>query len=502
MKKKIILGILFLLVIVFGVGIFSMKGDKIAKNVYVKDINIGKLTKDEAEKKLSSEYKMEAFNFKYKDKEWNIEPKTIDVSYDLGKTVQNAYDVNRKGNIIVNVFKSLKSMVGGKTVINVAIDFNEDKLVKELEKISKDIDVEVKNATLNIVNDEIEVVKEESGLELDIEASKKNFINNLENTNFAEELVVAKVEPEVNSDDLKNIDTLLASYSTVLSGSSGGRVENIRLATERTSDVLLMPNQEFSYNKHTGEITEANGYKKATVISGGEVAYGIGGGICQVSSTLFNSVLYAGLDIVNRVNHSIPSTYVDLGRDATVTDSGIDFVFKNNNNNPVFIKNYYANGKITCQIFGVKSDKKDIEITTKVNSTIPYKTIEKADASLGAGATKLLESGRTGYSVTTYRTFYDKNGKEIKKETVCSSHYPSKNAVVAVGSKPSSSNNKDETPSGSNNSNSGSNNAGNNNSGSNNAGDNNSGGNNPGESGGNPITPPSTEPVTPQEPTE
>lgn len=91
---------------------------------------------------------MEPFNFKYKDDEWKISPETIDVSYDLSKTVQNAYDVNRKGNIIVNVFKSLKSMLGVKTHINIAIDFNEDKLVKELEKISKEINIEVKNATL------------------------------------------------------------------------------------------------------------------------------------------------------------------------------------------------------------------------------------------------------------------------------------------------------------------------------------------------------------------
>ncbi len=442
MIKKIIVGILFLLLVVAGIGIFSMKGDKIAKNVYVKDINIGRLTKDEAEKKLSNEYKMESFNFKYKDEDWNVEPQVIDVSYDLAKTVENAYDVNRKGNIIVNIFKSLKSMVGAKTAINVAIDFNEEKLEKELEKISKDINVEVKNATLKVENDAIEVVKEENGLELDIEASKKNLIKNLESSNFTEELVVVKIEPEVRSTDLKNIDTLLASYTTVLSDTSAERVENIRIAAERTSDILLIPDQEFSYNEHTGERTKANGYKSAHVISAGEVTYGIGGGVCQVSSTLFNTILYSGLDIVSRTNHSIPSSYVGLGRDATVTDSGIDFVFKNSYKNPVFIKNYYANGKITCQIFGVKADKKDVEISTTINASTPYSTTEKVDASLPEGVTKTLESGRKGYSVTTYRIFYDKNGKEIKREIVCQSHYPRKNAVVAVGSNKNTNNNQ------------------------------------------------------------
>ncbi len=131
MRKKIILGVLCFVLVILGVGLFSTKSDKISKNVYVKNINIGKLTKDEAKEKLSSEYKMEPFNFKYKDDEWKISPETIDVSYDLSKTVQNAYDVNRKGNIIVNVFKSLKSMLGVKTHINIAIDYNEDKKEKE-----------------------------------------------------------------------------------------------------------------------------------------------------------------------------------------------------------------------------------------------------------------------------------------------------------------------------------------------------------------------------------
>ena len=190
---------------------------------------------------------------------------------------------------------------------------------------------------------------------------------------------------------------MLGSYSTTLYDSGYGRVQNIKLATKKTSDIILMPGETFSYNKHTGVRSADNGYKLAHVISSGKVAYGIGGGVCQVSSTLFNAVLYSGLDIVSRTNHSIPSTYVDLGRDATVSDSGIDFVFKNNYKHPVFIKNNYTDGVIKCQIFGHKSDKKNREISTKY-----------------------------GYNITTYRTYYDNNKKEIKKEAVCTSAYLSR----------------------------------------------------------------------------
>lgn len=433
--KKIILGVVLLILILTGIGIYSINGDKISKNVYVKDINIGNLTKDEAKDKLNKEYKMETFTFKYQDNSWNVKPEQIDISYDLEKTVDNAYNLNRRGNIIVNIFNTLKSISGSKSVVNVSVSCNKDKLNSQLEKISKDINVDVKNATLKIENNKVKIVKEENGLELDIDKTKDNFIKNIQNDNFDEILSVKEIEPQVKSSDLEKIDTLLGSYSTVLSDVSYERVENIKLAAKSTSDILLMPGEEFSYNEHTGPRSQKNGYKSAHVISAGEVAYGVGGGICQVSSTLFNSVLYAGLDIVSRTNHSIPSDYVALGRDATVSDSGIDFVFKNNYENPVFIKNYYKSGIMTCQIFGVKSDKQNIEITTKLNNTIEYKTVEKKDSSLSEGKTEVLERGRNGYTVTTYRIYYDENKKIIKKETVCISSYPSKNSVISVGTK-------------------------------------------------------------------
>ena len=173
MKKRILLGILCVILVLIGVGVYSVNGDKISKNVYVKDINIGNLRKDQAKKKLSSEYKMETFDFKYEDDKWSVEPKEINVTYDIDETIEKAYNVNRDENIVVNIFKSLRSMAGYKTNINVSINCDEDKLEKKLKDISKDINVEVKNATLEVKNDEVEVVKEENGLKLDIKSTKK-----------------------------------------------------------------------------------------------------------------------------------------------------------------------------------------------------------------------------------------------------------------------------------------------------------------------------------------
>ena len=155
-----------------------------------------------------------------------------------------------------------------------------------------------------------------------------------------------------------------------------------------------MPGDVFSYNEHIGEINLSNGYKNAPVIVQGVVQEGVGGGVCQVSSTLYNSVLYAGLELVNIKNHSIPSSYVSMGRDATVTDGGIDFVFKNNLKYPVYIKNYVSGNVVTCQIYGSLKDKQNIQISTSTDgvSVAPIKKIE--DPTIPVRGRKTIRIGK------------------------------------------------------------------------------------------------------------
>lgn len=435
MKKGILIALVCLLVAVTGVGIYAIKGENICKNVYVKGINVGGLTKEDAKSKLEKEYEMDVITFKYQSKSWKLEPSKVEMTYDIDKTIDNAYMVNRDKNVVVNIFNGFLSTVGAKKEINVVVDLNKEKVKEELQEIAKEIDVEVKNATLKVDGEKITTEKEKEGLKLEIDKTIKKLVDTVKNGKFEEELIVTKIEPEVVSSDLENIDTLLGSYSTVLVDSTPARVENIKLACSSNNDLIIMPDEEFSYNEHTGDRSKENGYKSAHVIQGGEVTNGVGGGICQVSSTMFNTVLYAGLEIVSRTNHSIPSDYVGLGRDATVSDYGTDFIFKNSLKNPVFIKSYCDGKRVYCQIFGHKSDKQNIEISAVVNAVISNNTIETKDPNLEEGVTEVIERGRVGRRVTTYRIYYDKDGKEINKELVCSSYYPAKNKEVKVGTK-------------------------------------------------------------------
>ncbi|MGX4599322.1 VanW family protein [Faecalimicrobium sp. JNUCC 81] len=436
MKKNIYIGIGIVSVIVIlfiGMTITKINGQKIVKNTYINGINVGGLTKEGAKSELEQKYRLKDLDISYLDKSWQVPYKDIDLSYDLDSTVENAYKLNKENNFMENIYKTIKSELGQKNNLNIAIDYNKDKLKNRIENIARDIDVDVKDASINISGSSIEINDSNSGLKVNVEESLKNIVRELEKGNTKEELVVTKVEPSITREQLQEVNTLLGSHTTKFDSSVSGRSTNIKLAANKSSDVLLMPGESFSYNEHTGMRTTANGYKNAPVIVQGVVQEGVGGGVCQVSSTLYNAALYSGVSFIELKNHSIPSTYVSKGRDATVTDSGIDFVFKNTLEHPIYVKNYVSGNTVTCQIYGSSKDKQNIQISTSIDgvSEAPIKKVE--DPTILKGEEKQLEKGRNGYTVSTYRIYKDENGNVTKKEKVATSYYPKKQGVIAVG---------------------------------------------------------------------
>ena len=158
-----------------------------------------------------------------------------------------------------------------------------------------------------------------------------------------------------------------------------------------------MPGEEFSYNEATGPRSVENGYKEAPIIVNGKVQNGPGGGVCQVSTTIYNSALNSGLEITDVRNHSLASTYAPKGKDATVSDGSIDFKFKNPYKHPIYIKNFVYGGVITSEIYGNSKDKQNISIVTE-----------------NAGISNVVK---------TYRIYKDSYGKTIKREYIATSSY-------------------------------------------------------------------------------
>lgn len=432
----IAIGIIVATLILFiGIMYTQINGDKIAKNTYVGDTNIGNLTKDEAKSMLKDKLNIGAIKLSFNDKQWSLAPSEIEASYDVDETIERAYSFNRNNNILDSLSKTIKTNFGSINSIDMVVNYNEEKLKSKLEKIKSDIDIEVKNATLDISGSNITITDDSKGLELDIENSLNKIKVNLQNGILSDELVVNEVEPKITKSDLSNVNTILGRYTTVIKGSSEGRISNIKIAAQKMNNFLMMPGDEFSYVDKTGPYTASNGYKNAPVIVEGELQNGMGGGVCQLSSTLYNSVLYAGLEIVELRNHTIPSSYVPKGRDATVTDSGVDFVFKNNLTEPVYIKSYVYGSTLVTEIYGSSKDKQNIEIQTNIDSVSEATVKNVEDPTIDKGKEKVIEKGRDGYTVSTYRIYKDNEGNVIKKEKIYTSYYPKKQTVVAIGTK-------------------------------------------------------------------
>ncbi len=228
---------------------------------------------------------------------------------------------------------------------------------------------------------------------------------------------------------------LLGSYSTTFSTANVSRSTNIRLASNKINGIVIMPGETFSYNQTVGQRTAAAGFKSAAVYAGGEVTTGIGGGICQVSSTLYNAVLLANLEIVERQNHGFNTGYVPVGRDATVSWGGPDFKFKNTRNYPIRVVSTVSGGRIITEIFGLKMENEyEVEIQSYVTQYIKYKTIEKKDATLEKGKTKVIQSGSNGCKSVAYRIL-KQNGEVVSKTLLSQDTYNPHNEIISVGTK-------------------------------------------------------------------
>ena len=226
----------------------------------------------------------------------------------------------------------------------------------------------------------------------------------------------------------------LSKFSTSFSSSNYSRSTNISLAAQKLNGVVIMPGETFSYNQTVGQRTKAAGFKEAPAYLNGQVVQEVGGGICQVSSTLYNAVLYSNLEIVERYNHGFKPSYVKPGLDATVSWGGPDFKFKYNRNYPIRIKTDTSGKVLKIYIYGLKTDNDyTVKLDAQYVSNVPYKTIYQKNSSLASGESKVIQNGSNGCKTATYKYLYDSNGTLVSSECISRDTYNPHNQIVAVG---------------------------------------------------------------------
>lgn len=255
-------------------------------------------------------------------------------------------------------------------------------------------------------------------------------------------------QPKVSKAALEKVlfRDVLGQYTSYVSGTSD-RIFNVRKAAGNVSGSVVNSGENFSYNNAVGPTTKEAGFKIGTAYVGGKAVPSYGGGVCQVSSTLYYSALLANLKIVSRACHMYAQDYVPSGCDATVFWPYLDFVIQNNTDYPIKIVTYWYNNNVTVKIFGTKTDSSFVKITSKTVSTTPWKTIYKEVDNLAPGAERVTQYPITGFTVQTWRNVYDGNGNLISSNFEAESNYDSRDKIVEVGKqKPQPEPTPDPTP--------------------------------------------------------
>ena len=302
-----------------------------------------------------------------------------------------------------------------------------------VKKLKEAYEREPENASYEIVGYAVAYTPEIPGVTIDDETAQSILeAHRAEGEEFS--VPVRLNEPEITVEGLEDelFGTRLSTYTTRFNTGDVGRSKNVALAAEKINGTVLAAGATFSYNEIVGERTSEQGFQIAKVYSGGKAVDGIGGGICQVSTTLYNAVLYANLEVVSRRNHQLPVSYVPLGQDATVVYGSTDFKFRNSQKTPIKITSSTYQGELTVSIYGAKPEKKvEVTLTNHTVSTIPYKTEKKTDASLPYGTTRTEQSGKVGYRVETYMKVTE-DGAVVKDGRITVSTYNPRDEIIIV----------------------------------------------------------------------
>lgn len=298
----------------------------------------------------------------------------------------------------------------------------------DIEGIYKEIACEPENAYYDEENGKI--ISHKTGFDFDKVAAKELTKDAPENTSYTIQLLITY--PEITEAKLsgKMFEDVLATYTTKYNTAEIDRTHNMRLAGEKVNGTVLAPGQVFSYNGIVGQRTVAKGYRNAKIFENGRVVDGLAGGICQVSTTIYNAALYSNMEIVERKNHSFPVSYAPKGQDATVVMGAIDFRFKNTMENPIKITCTISGGNCTVSILGIKEKNYKVVVNNVITGSTPFKTEYENDESLEAGKEVVKQSGSNGYTIKSTRTVYE-NGKVVKTESLPSSYYIPLTKIVA-----------------------------------------------------------------------
>ena len=391
------------------------------------------------------------YNLKLDGKVYPLDFSDAKFEYNTKEVVEEAFAQHRALDetdyqSIIDVFNYKEQLknnpVNYETSYSVSIDGVSDKvhaiLDPLIEKYSTVKDAEI--GEFNPDTKEFTITPEETGMTIDIDGAIEKVNELFANKEYTGSVVVPSIvkEPEITTEKIKANFGLIGEHTTKASNNAN-RNNNLNQACKNINGTILKPGEEFSFNKVVGQRTTANGFKEATVIMGGQYEQGLGGGVCQVSSTLYNAVLKSDLKITKRSAHAWPSDYVLEGLDATVNWPDLDFKFKNDTDYQIIVVMWFESKDRTvhAQIYGKRlPDEQTIVLRSEcVGSTAAGKTVYEEDKTMEVGKTKVVRQAHKGLTIKTYKIWQDKDGKEVKRDFITTTTYGSYGKKINVGTK-------------------------------------------------------------------
>ena len=304
-----------------------------------------------------------------------------------------------------------------------------------IDKIHEEVYKEVQDAYYT--KDPFTIYPEVEGVDFNVEEAKAQ-IESEDKEEYIIPLTITKPKVTINDIGTEAFPNRLSTFSTIYDEGDKDRTTNLKIACQKINNQVIMPGETFSYNQTLGERTIAAGYKNAAIYSNGQVVDGLGGGICQISTTLYDAVLFANLEIVERRNHQFVTSYVGPGEDATVVYGMTDFRFKNTRKYPIKITASAQNGVARVSIYGIKEEVEyNISLDVKRIATIPKTTKYIEDSSLPVGTEKVKQNGANGVQTETYLV-KSLNGKVVSRELLSKDTYNAMQRIVLKGTKGSS----------------------------------------------------------------
>lgn len=447
MKKIGVLGLMAALAVTGAVA-FLPKGvmaaedsdQTISQGVYIGDVDVSGMTQEEAKKAVEdgmSEAKAANITLKVDDQETVVSAGDLGLSWANEEVVQEAAELGKSGNIIKR-YKDKKDLENESRKYDIDYSVDRSSIQKVLEEKEDVFNREPTDAQLSTENGAFEVVQGENGIELNVEKSVKKILKYLktdwDGKNTTIELAADIKEPECTTEDLASITDVLGTATTYY-GSTTGRNKNVETGAEKLNGHILMPGEEFSVTDAVVPFTEENGYELAPSYESGKVVDSYGGGICQVSTTLYVAVLKAELEVTERYSHSMIVHYVDPSMDAAIAEGLKDLKFINNTDAPIYIEASADGSTLHFAIYGHETRDPNRTVryeseTTNTEDPTPSLT-EDANASFGT-----IEQTSYGYQGSTARLWkiVNDNGNETK-EQVNSSTYRMTSDVYTVGTK-------------------------------------------------------------------